>query len=60
MRIHVGLTLKEPRNLIKTYFAQTNPAISANFDPAKHTQRPIPQYFLDAITNAAEFGNNGY
>ncbi|WP_316784901.1 RagB/SusD family nutrient uptake outer membrane protein [Pedobacter frigiditerrae] len=54
------IDLKRTGNLSKTYFQQTNPAIAANFDPAKHTQRPIPQYFLDAITNAAEFGNNGY
>jgi starch-binding outer membrane protein, SusD/RagB family len=54
------IDLKRTGKLSKTYFQQTNPAIAANFDPAKHTVRPIPQYFLDAITNAQEFGNNGY
>ena len=38
---------------------RTNPDIIA-FDEAKHQVRPIPQSFLDAIANAAEFGNNGY
>ena len=52
--------LKRTGNLSKSYFQLTNPIIAANFDPGKHTVRPIPQYFLDAITNAAEFGNNGY
>ena len=54
------IDLKRTGNLSKSYFQQTNPAIAVNFDPNKHTVRPIPQYFLDAITNAAEFGNNGY
>jgi len=54
------IDLKRTGNLSTAYFQQTNPIIAPNFDPKKHTVRPIPQYFLDAITNAAEFGNNGY
>ena len=41
------------------YWIKTNPNI-LNFDNAKHQIRPIPQSYLDAIANAAEFGNNGY
>jgi hypothetical protein len=54
------IDLKRTGNLSTAYFQQTNPIIAPNFDPKKHTVRPIPQYFLDAITNAAAFGNNGY
>ncbi|WP_443936768.1 RagB/SusD family nutrient uptake outer membrane protein [Pedobacter sp. MW01-1-1] len=52
--------LKRTGNLSKAYFQATNPILANNFDPQKHTVRPIPQYFLDAITNAQDFGNNGY
>jgi SusD family. len=51
--------LKRMGKLTKEYLAQTNPDI-LTFDPAKHTVRPIPQSYLDAITNPDEFGNNGY
>lgn len=30
------------------------------FDESKHTVRPVPQEFLDAIANPDEFGTNGY
>ena len=36
-----------------------NPYITT-FDINKHTVRPIPQEFLDAIANPEEFGTNGY
>lgn len=52
--------LKRTGKLSTAYFQQTNPIVAAGFDARKHTVRPIPQYFLDAITNASEFGNNGY
>jgi hypothetical protein len=32
----------------------------ANFNPAKHYNRPIPFTFLNQINNATEFGTNGY
>jgi hypothetical protein len=51
--------LKRHGKLTKSYLAQTNPNI-LNFDESKHQVRPIPQSYLDAIANAAEFGNNGY
>lgn len=51
--------LKRMGKLTKSYLAQTNPDILI-FDEAKHQIRPIPQSYLDAIANAAEFGNNGY
>jgi hypothetical protein len=46
--------------LTKEYLQSTNPAASVNFVNSKHIIRPIPQSTLDGITNAAEFGNNGY
>ncbi|MBR5465221.1 MAG: RagB/SusD family nutrient uptake outer membrane protein [Alistipes sp.] len=51
--------MKRHGKLTKEYLAKTNPNI-LNFDNAKHQVRPIPQSYLDAIANAAEFGNNGY
>lgn len=52
--------LKRFGKLTKAYFEETNPDIADNFDPAKHTRRPIPQSQLDATTNPEEYGNNGY
>ncbi|WP_353135553.1 RagB/SusD family nutrient uptake outer membrane protein [Pseudopedobacter sp.] len=52
--------LKRTNRLTKSYLQSTNPIVSENFNEAKHTKRPIPQSFLDAISNSAEFGNNGY
>ena len=57
--MHRWVDLKRMGKLSADYFARTNPAIKT-FDPAKHTVRPIPQEFLDAITNGKEFGTNGY
>ncbi|MFC6099228.1 RagB/SusD family nutrient uptake outer membrane protein [Olivibacter domesticus] len=54
------LDLKRTGRLTKSYLEQTNPIAATYFDEAKHTVRPIPQSFLDAISNATEFGNNGY
>lgn len=51
--------LKRMGKLTKSYLASTNPDI-LNFDETKHTVRPIPQSYLDAIANPEEFGNNGY
>ena len=51
--------LKRMGKLTKAYLAATNPDIIA-FEEPKHLLRPIPQNFLDAITNPDEFGNNGY
>ena len=51
--------LKRHGKLTKAYLGQTNPDI-LEFDESKHTVRPIPQSFLDAIANPDEFGNNGY
>ena len=51
--------LKRMGKLNTVYLMQTNPDITG-FDEAKHQVRPIPQSFLDAIANAAAFGNNGY
>ncbi|WP_114782927.1 RagB/SusD family nutrient uptake outer membrane protein [Botryobacter ruber] len=54
------IDLKRTGRLTKSYFEQTNPVVAVNFDESKHTKRPIPQSFLDAISNTEEFGNNGY
>lgn len=51
--------LKRYGKLTKEYLSITNPDI-LTFDNAKHTVRPIPQSFLDAIANPDEFGTNGY
>ncbi len=53
------IDLKRYGNLSNSYFSKTNPDIT-NFNDSKHTLRPIPQSFLDAISNADEYGTNGY
>lgn len=52
--------LKRAGLLSKEYFQETNPESAANFNAAKHLKRPIPRSFLDQISNASEFGTNGY
>ncbi|HEU0125396.1 MAG TPA: RagB/SusD family nutrient uptake outer membrane protein, partial [Flavobacterium sp.] len=52
--------LKRTGRLNKTYLDQTNPIAGANFINEKHIVRPIPRSFLDAISNAKDFGTNGY
>lgn len=52
--------LKRTGNLTKAYLSSTNPAVGLNFNDGKHKVRPVPQAHLDAITNAAEYGTNGY
>lgn len=52
--------LKRTNKLTKSYLQTTNPIASVSFVDGKHTKRPIPQAFLDAISNSAEFGRNGY
>lgn len=52
--------LKRMGKLTDSYLQDTNPDILF-FDESKHTVRPIPQSFLDAIANPGEFGQNpGY
>ncbi|MDA3880065.1 MAG: RagB/SusD family nutrient uptake outer membrane protein [Prolixibacteraceae bacterium] len=51
--------LKRTGKLTPDYLSSKNPDIT-EFDPAKHTKRPIPLRFLNAISNADEFGTNGY
>lgn len=51
--------LKRFGKLTSEYLSSVNPDI-VNFDDSKNTVRPIPQSFLDAITNPDEFGTNGY
>lgn len=52
--------LKRMGKLTAEYLRATNPDIQF-FDAGKHTVRPIPQPFLDAIANPGEFGQNpGY
>lgn len=52
--------LKRMGKLTDTYLRSTNPEILF-FDQNKHTVRPVPQPFLDAIANPGEFGQNpGY
>lgn len=52
--------LKRMGKLTKSYLSATNPLVGANFKDGLHTKRPIPQSFLDAISNASEYGSNGY
>lgn len=52
--------LKRMGKLNKAYLQATNPLVGANFKDNLHTKRPIPQSFLDGISNSAEFGTNGY
>ncbi len=40
--------------------ATYNATAAANFNPAIHYNRPIPFSFLGQITNANDFGTNGY
>lgn len=49
--------LKRRGKLTTEYLTTTNPDIQF-FDPNKHTVRPIPQSFMDAIANPQEFGQN--
>ncbi|HIX54629.1 MAG TPA: RagB/SusD family nutrient uptake outer membrane protein [Candidatus Sphingobacterium stercoripullorum] len=52
--------LKRMGKLTSNYLNATNPDIQF-FDENKHIVRPIPQSFLDAISNPEEFGQNaGY
>jgi hypothetical protein len=51
--------LKRFGKLTSAYLSSKNPDI-VNFDDSKNTLRPIPQSYLDAISNPEEFGSNGY
>ena len=53
------IDLKRYGYLTSSYLSEKNPDI-VNFVDSKNTVRPIPQSFLDAISNADEFGTNGY
>ena len=44
----------------ETRLATYNATAAANFVPAIHYNRPIPFSFLSQITNAGDFGTNGY
>ena len=46
--------------LFKQALNNYNKKAAAGFDEAIHYCRPIPKLFLDQISNAAEFGDNGY
>lgn len=46
--------------LFKKALNDYNKRAAAAFDENIHYCRPIPQLFLNQITNAAEFGDNGY
>lgn len=51
--------LKRTGYLTSSYLKSTNPAIES-FDESLHIKRPIPINFLNSISNAEEFGTNGY
>jgi hypothetical protein len=51
--------LKRFGKLTTAYLSVKNPDILF-FNDTKNTVRPIPQSFLDAISNPDEFGSNGY
>lgn len=51
--------LKRTGKLTNSYLTEKNP-VAFQFDDAKHTKRPIPLKFLNSISNAEEFGTNGY
>lgn len=51
--------LKRMGKLSSQYLTSKNPDVLF-FNDSKHTVRPIPQSFLDAISNPEEFGTNGY
>ncbi|PTQ99400.1 SusD-like starch-binding protein associating with outer membrane [Mucilaginibacter yixingensis] len=44
----------------ETRLATYNKTAAVNFVPAIHYNRPIPFAFLNTITNAGDFGTNGY
>jgi len=46
--------------LMKSALQKYNKRAYASFDESIHYCRPIPQEFLDQISNAEEFGDNGY
>lgn len=51
--------LKRTGKLTNNYLTARNPSAS-QFNDSKHTKRPIPLKFLNSISNADEFGTNGY
>ncbi|GHT60965.1 membrane protein [Bacteroidia bacterium] len=51
--------LKRMGKLTTQYLTSTNPDILF-FNESKHQVRPIPQSYMDAISNPDEFGSNGY
>lgn len=46
--------------LMKKALQLYNKTAAASFDESIHYNRPIPRDFLDKISNAEEFGDNGY
>lgn len=52
--------LKRTGRLTKAYLTQKGMNPYCLFTDGKNEVRPVPQQFLDQISNAQEFGNNGY
>lgn len=53
-------TLLKREKAFETRLAKYNATAAANFNPAINYLRPIPFAFLNQITNAKQFGTNGY
>lgn len=56
---HMRWTILKRHNALQTALEQHNKKAAAAFKP-HHIWRPIPQIFLDQISNKDEYGDNGY
>ena len=56
---HMRWTILKRHNALQTALQQHNKKAAAAFKP-HHVWRPIPELFLDQISNKEEYGDNGY
>lgn len=57
---HMRWPVLKRHHALKSALEKYNKKAAASFNESIHYYRPIPQTFLDQISNAAEFGDNGY